>query len=62
MISSVVTIDHGGNERLFARVILVKRANAHSRDFGDPVGAGSVEAFPDQNASCRFNKRVNRRA
>ena len=55
------TID-GGNERLFARVILVKRADAHARHFSDAIGAGLVETFPDQNASCRFNERVNRRA
>src|SRR5262245_12337249 len=57
----IMTIDDGGDERLFARVILVKRANAHARLFSDSVGAGSVETFPDQNASCRFNKRVNRK-
>jgi hypothetical protein len=57
-----MTIDDGGDERLFARVILVKRANAHARHLSNPVGAGFVETFPDQNASCRFNQRVNRRA
>jgi hypothetical protein len=55
-------IDDGGDERLFARVILVKRADAHASLFSDSVGAGFVETFPDQNASRRFNKRVNRRA
>src|SRR6478735_3383054 len=29
----IVTIDDGGNERLFAGVILVKRANAHACHF-----------------------------
>jgi hypothetical protein len=50
----IMTIDDGGNERLLAWVILVKRANAHARLFGDSIGAGAVETFPDQNASGRF--------
>jgi len=55
-------IDNGGNECLLARVILVKRANAHARHFSDAIGAGFVETLPDQNASSRFDQRVNRRA
>lgn len=58
----IVMIDDGGNERLLAGEILVERADADARHLGDAVGAGSVETLPDQNASCRFNKRVNRRA
>ena len=58
----IVTIDDGDNECLFAWVVLVERANAHARLFSDAVGAGSVETIPDQNASCRFNKGINRRA
>jgi hypothetical protein len=57
-----MTIDNGRNERLFARVVLIKRTHAHTRHFSDPVGAGAVEPFPDQNASGRFNERVYRRA
>ena len=58
----IMTIDDGGNQRLLARVVLVKRADAHARHFSDAIGAGLVETLPDQNASCRFNERVNRRA
>ena len=57
-----MTIDDGGNEGLFAGEILVERADADARHLGDAVGAGSVETLPDQNASGRFNKRINRRA
>ena len=39
----VVALDHRGNERLLAREILVERADAHARLFGDTVGAGSIE-------------------
>src|SRR5262249_15647531 len=55
-------IDDGGDERLLAGEILVERADADPRHLGDAVGAGSVETLPDQNASGRFDKRVNRRA
>src|SRR6185503_7048355 len=58
----IMTIDDGGNQRLFAWVILVKRTNAHARHFSDAIGAGFVETLPDQNASSRFDQRVNRRA
>ena len=57
----IATIDDGGNERLLARKILVKRTDADPGQFSDPVGAGPVETFPDQNASGRFNKRLNGR-
>ena len=62
MMLLIMMIDDGGNERLLAGEILVERADADARHFSDAVGAGSVETLPDQNASCRFNKRVNRRA
>ena len=52
----------GSNERLFAREVLVKRADAHAGLLGDTVGAGFVETFPDQNASGRFNQGIDQRA
>ena len=57
-----MTIDDGAHERLLAGIILIKRADAHARHFGDAVGAGLVETLPHQNASGRFDKRVNRGA
>ena len=36
----IMAIDDGGNERLLAGEILIERADAYARLFGDPVGAG----------------------
>jgi hypothetical protein len=55
----VVTVDHGGDERLLAGKILVERADADAGDFGDAVGAGFLKAFADQNASSRLDQRVD---
>jgi len=57
-----MALHDGGNERFFAGEILVERANAHASLFGDTVGAGLIETFPDQNASGRFNQGIDRRA
>jgi hypothetical protein len=54
-----VAVDHGGDERLLAGEILVERADADAGDLGDPVGAGLLEAFPDQNASGCLDQRVD---
>jgi hypothetical protein len=45
---STVDLRAGGNQRLIAQVILIKRANVHARHFSDPVGAGFIETLPDQ--------------
>ena len=57
-----VALDDGGYERLLAGEVLVKRTDTHTRHFRDAVGAGLVEAFLDENASGRFDQRVDRRA
>src|SRR5215510_5524303 len=56
-----MAIDDGGDERLLAGEILIERADAHAGLLGDPVGAGAIEAFPDENASGCFDQCIDRR-
>jgi hypothetical protein len=56
---SVVTLDHGGDERLLAREILIERADADAGDFGNPVGARLLKTFANQNASGCLDQRVD---
>lgn len=58
----LVAVDHGGDERLLARKILIERADADAGDLGDAVGARLFKTLPDQNASSRLDQRVDRGA
>src|SRR5262249_40590037 len=57
-----VPVDHRGNERVLAGEILIEGADAHAGLIRDAVGARPIEAFPHQNASSRFDQRIDRRA
>jgi hypothetical protein len=54
-----VTVDHSRDQRLLAREILVQRTNTHARHGGDLVGARPIVAFFHQNASSRFEERID---
>jgi hypothetical protein len=57
-----VALDDGRDQRLLAREVLVERADADAGHGRDLVGARPVVAFLDQNASSRFDKRIDSQA
>ena len=52
-------VDDGRDQGLLAREVLVQGTDTDAGDLGDPVGAGPVIAFVGQNASGRFQKRID---
>ena len=57
-----VALDDGRDQRLLAREILVERADADAGHGGDLVGARPIVALFHQNASGRFDERIDRGA
>src|ERR1700746_1112386 len=57
-----MALHDGCDERLFTGKVLIERADAHARLFGDAVGAGLVEAVLHENASGCFDQGIDRHA
>src|SRR5262249_3133520 len=55
----LVPVDQRRDQRLLAGEVLIQRADADACDMRNPVGAGAVVAFLDQNASGRFEQRTD---
>src|SRR5271156_2773604 len=55
-----MTVNDRRYQRLLAWEVLVERTDTDAGHLGNPVGARPVIAFLDQNASSRFQKRVDR--
>ena len=54
-----VAVNNGRYQRFLAWKILVERTDTYARYCSDLIGARSVIAFFDQNASSRFQKRID---
>src|SRR5258708_4140454 len=54
-----MAVNNSRYQRLLAREVLVQRTDTHPRHLGNPIGARFVIPFSDQNASSRFQKRID---
>ena len=54
-----MAVDNSRYQRLLAREVLVQRTDADARNLGNSVGARSNVAFLEQNASSRFQERID---
>ena len=54
-----MAVDNRRDQRLLAREVLVQRTDTDAGHLGNPVGARAVIAFLHQNASSRFQERID---